>query len=233
MAADASNSNNQTWTTIIGEDENNTKVSNSDIQNYEKTKTEQVSSLIEDEIKNEISKIDNSWMYWSWKADAFEIEKTVNDILMTWILSYSESYVQPPLPDMEEPDLDDTDIVDEMASEYGEKYPNVFAPWYCTYYVANKKSVSWSWHAKDWFKNAQKKWEETWNDPKEWSIVVFFWKGYNRNYGHVAIVKTINSDGSFTVSEMNAKRKWIVSERKVRIWDKRILWFIYAKDLKN
>lgn len=233
MAADATNSNNQTWTTIIGEDGKNAIALDSDIQNYEKTKTEQTSTSIEVEIKNEISKIDNSWLYGSWKADSFEIERTVNDILMAWILSYSESYVQPPLPDMEEPDLDDTDIVDELDSEYWEKYPNVFAPGYCTYYVANKKSVSWSWHAKDWFKNAKNKWEDTWYDPKEWSIVVFFGKWYNRNYGHVAIVKSINGDGSFTVSEMNAKRKWIVSERKVKIWDKRILGFIYAKDLKN
>jgi len=205
---------------------------------------------LENEIKKEISKNVNEITYEEkidliikglftiWMKDYKNIYVSENQIFKKVALSsiqennidinskiQSELMVEP----IEEPDMENND----EEPEYGEKYPNIFAPWYCTYYVANNKSVSWKWHAKDWYSNAQKTWESVWKEPQIWSIVVFSWKWYNRKYWHVAIVKSINNDNNtFTVSEMNAKKRWIISDRKVKNNDYRIIWFIYAKDIK-
>lgn len=72
----------------------------------------------------------------------------------------------------------------------------------CTYYVANKKHVTWSWNARDWLRNARAAGESTGHTPKAGAIVVFIGGGYS-SYGHVGIVERVNADGTLYISDMN------------------------------
>jgi N-acetylmuramoyl-L-alanine amidase len=68
----------------------------------------------------------------------------------------------------------------------------------CTYYVASRRDVTWGGNAWAWFENANGLRPEG-HVPVEGSIVVF----HDGWFGHVALVDTVNPDGSFIVSEMN------------------------------
>lgn len=104
---------------------------------------------------------------------------------------------------------------------------HTFYWWNCTWYVAQYKNVNWWWNAKDWLKNASWKWASTWSSPQLWSIVVFNWRWYNPRYGHVAIVMEIKwSD--LIVSDMNYRKLWEVTYRKIPINDRAIIWYIYV-----
>lgn len=103
-----------------------------------------------------------------------------------------------------------------------------FVYWNCTWYVAQYANVDWGWNANQWIKNARAKGHPTWNTPKLWAIVQFSWRGYNPYYGHVWIVVWITST-HIIVSDMNYKAVWVVTERKVPIWDASIDGYIYPK----
>lgn len=99
----------------------------------------------------------------------------------------------------------------------------------CTYYVAQKKYVTWGGNAKDWYYNAKAKGVSVGHTPKAWAIIVFkAGNGYHPRYGHVGIVEKVNNNGSILISEMNAKGLGVVSTRTVKL-DHKILWYIYAK----
>ena len=102
-----------------------------------------------------------------------------------------------------------------------------FPWWNCTRYVAEYKSVDWRWNAKDWLKNAKAKWHPTWNRASVWSIIVFYGRGYNPWYGHVWIVMDVK-DKHLIVNDMNYRRLWEVTYRKVPINDRAIRWYIYV-----
>ncbi len=105
---------------------------------------------------------------------------------------------------------------------------HTFYWWNCTRYVAKYKTVDWGWNAKDWLKNARKKGHKTWYTPKLWAIVVFHGRWYNPRYGHVWIVRDIKN-GYIIVSDMNYRRLWEVTYRKVSIHDRAIRWYIYVE----
>ncbi len=105
------------------------------------------------------------------------------------------------------------------------KPKHTFYWWNCTWYVWQYKDVNWWWNAKDWIKNARKKWRKIINYPKIWSIIVFHWRWYNPRYWHVWIVMDVKwSD--IIVSDMNYRRLWEITYRKVPINNSAIIWYI-------
>ena len=97
----------------------------------------------------------------------------------------------------------------------------------CTWYVAKYKSVNWWGNANAWLRNARAKGHPTGNTPTLGSIVVFNGRGYNPRYGHVAIVMDVKSD-HLIISDMNYRRLWEVTTRKIPRNDRAIMWYIYV-----
>ena len=97
----------------------------------------------------------------------------------------------------------------------------------CTWYVASYKNVDWRWNANQWLRNARKKWHVTWNYAVKWAIVVLWWRWYNRRYWHVAIVRDVKKD-YLIVSDMNYRRLWQVTIRKIKRYWSHIKWYIYV-----
>lgn len=87
---------------------------------------------------------------------------------------------------------------------------------YCTYYVATRRNIPWSGHAKSWLRNARVYGFATGTEPRPGSIVVTkeSW------YGHVAIVEKVYPD-RIVISEMNhlgwAKKSVRVLSRSSRL----------------
>lgn len=107
------------------------------------------------------------------------------------------------------------------------KPQHTFYWWNCTWYVAQYKNVNWWWNAKDWLNNAKAKWHSTSMTPNLWSIVVLHWKWYNPKYGHVAIVMWINWS-ELIVSDMNYRKLWEITYRKISTNDRAIIWYIHV-----
>jgi len=101
------------------------------------------------------------------------------------------------------------------------------APGNCTWYVASHKNVDWRGNANRWLQNARAKGHPTWSNPTVGSIVQFEGRGYNPYYGHVAIVTDVTSS-HIIVSDMNYRRKYEVTTRKVPRSDRTIQWYIYV-----
>lgn len=103
--------------------------------------------------------------------------------------------------------------------------------WNCTYYVSSYKNVNWRWNANQWMYNAAAKWHTVkygrWFVPKLWAIVSFSWRWYNVRYWHVWIVMEIKGD-YMIVSDMNYRRINEVTYRKVSLYDRAIVWYIYS-----
>jgi len=97
----------------------------------------------------------------------------------------------------------------------------------CTWYVASYKNVNWRWNANQWMTNAAKKWHAIWNAPRVWAIIQFEWRGYHPYYGHVGIVIDM-TDTHLIISDMNYRRLWEVTTRKIPRSDRAIKWFIYV-----
>lgn len=93
----------------------------------------------------------------------------------------------------------------------------------CTWYVATRRFVPWSGHAKSWLVNAQKYGYEIGTTPAVGAIVV---TKENALYGHVAYVEDV-TDKYILISEMNYKGWGIVNQRQIPINDYRIVGYIY------
>lgn len=102
-----------------------------------------------------------------------------------------------------------------------------FVWWNCTRFVGQYKDVTWWGNAKDWLRNAKKKGAETWIDPKAGAVIVFYGKGYNPRYGHVAIVVDVK-DSTIIVKDMNYRRLNEVTTREIPKTDKAISGYIYV-----
>ena len=76
--------------------------------------------------------------------------------------------------------------------------PDGFPYGQCTYYAASRRNVTWAGNAGWWFEAANGIRPEG-HVPVAGAIVVF----HTGWFGHVAIVESVNPDGSFVVSEMN------------------------------
>lgn len=95
---------------------------------------------------------------------------------------------------------------------------------WCTYYVASRRSVPSSWgNAGQWLSGAQSSGYSTGSSPSSGAIVVTgeSW------YGHVAVVESVNSDGSINVSEMNYSGWGVVSSRTIGAGSPVIKGYIY------
>lgn len=97
----------------------------------------------------------------------------------------------------------------------------------CTWYVASYKNVNWRGNANQWLKNAAKAGHATGTNPSIGAIIQFEWRGYNPYYGHVGIVIDM-TDTHVIVSDMNYRRLWEVTTRKVPRNDRTIQWYIYV-----
>lgn len=108
--------------------------------------------------------------------------------------------------------------------------PYSWVAWNCTWYVASYANVNWRWNANQWLRNARKAGQEIWDrySPRVWSIVALDGRGYNRRYWHVAIVMQVNSD-HIIVNDMNYRRLYEVTTRKIMKNDRAIQWYIYVK----
>lgn len=102
-----------------------------------------------------------------------------------------------------------------------------FAAWNCTRYVAQYKNVAWRWNANRWMANAKKAWYITWHNPRPWAIIQFSGRWYNPRYGHVWIVTEVQ-DKYIIVSDMNYRRLYEVTYRKIPRNDRSIVWYIYV-----
>ena len=96
-------------------------------------------------------------------------------------------------------------------------------PWgQCTWYVAQRRYVPWSGHAKTWLSKAPYYGFTTGSTPKPGAIMQTRENGY---YGHVAYVEAVN--GSYvTISEMHLGRG-IKIIRTLNVNDWRIVGYIY------
>jgi surface antigen len=101
--------------------------------------------------------------------------------------------------------------------------PHYFPYGYCTYYVSQKRTVTWSGNAGTWLGRAISSGMATGKEPKPGAIVVTAEGG---RVGHVAYVENV-SDGKITVSEMNFKGFGVVSTRTLAQNSKVIKGYIY------
>jgi hypothetical protein len=87
--------------------------------------------------------------------------------------------------------------------------PGSFDWGYCTWWVAQRRAVTWLGNAVDWYENAQAKGYAVGDLPLPGAILVRQ-SAYYGGYGHVAYVES--ADGtSFTVSEMNVNGLGVLS----------------------
>ncbi len=100
---------------------------------------------------------------------------------------------------------------------------NSFPYGYCTYYVANKRRVTWRGNAGAWLYNAKAQGYKTGKKPKAGAIVV---TTEDARYGHVAYVESVGKD-TITVSEMNYKGWGVVNTRTLSQNARVIRGYIY------
>jgi surface antigen len=101
-------------------------------------------------------------------------------------------------------------------------WPNHFYFGQCTWYVATLVYVPWYGNAIQWWANARPYYPEG-QTPRVGAIMVENLSAY----GHVAFVKSVNSDGSWTVSEMNYQGWDVVDTRTIKPGQDPVLGFIY------
>jgi surface antigen len=95
----------------------------------------------------------------------------------------------------------------------------------CTWYVASRRAIPWGGNAGTWFASAQYFGWHSGHTPVAGAIMVSF---EGNSAGHVAYVEKVNTDGSFTVSEMNYNGHWgKINWRTLRLNDIYIVGFIY------
>ncbi len=100
---------------------------------------------------------------------------------------------------------------------------NSFPYGYCTYYVANKRNVTWRGNAGAWLYNAKAAGLKTGKKPKAGAIVV---TTEDARYGHVAFVESVGKD-TITISEMNYKGYGVVNNRTLSKNARVIRGYIY------
>jgi surface antigen len=94
---------------------------------------------------------------------------------------------------------------------------------YCTYYVSQKRTITWSGNAGTWLSGASRAGLKIGNKPQIGAIIVTSEGGYT---GHVGYIEAINDD-QITLSEMNYKGFGIVSSRTISAQSKFIKGYIY------
>ena len=100
---------------------------------------------------------------------------------------------------------------------------NRFPYGYCTWYVYNRRPVPWLGNAWEWFSQALAAGWSTGQTPRPGAIMVTWESGW----GHVAYVESVNSDGSWTVSEMNFRGWALLDMRTIKPGGVPLIGFIY------
>ena len=113
--------------------------------------------------------------------------------------------------------------VESVPQYSGDKRGHIF-PWgYCTWYVAQKRYVPWSGHAKSWLANARAYGFLTGSVPQVGAIVATRDGGW---YGHVAYVEAVRGN-QIVISEMNIIGFGVKSVRVLPITSRLIKGYIY------
>jgi surface antigen len=107
----------------------------------------------------------------------------------------------------------------------GSSVGNHFSYGYCTWYVANRRPIPWYGNAIEWWPNARAYGFAEGGAPQVGAVMVT----RESSAGHVAYVESVNSDGSWTVSEMNYVAWGVVSRRTIRYGQAPLVGFIYGK----
>lgn len=102
-------------------------------------------------------------------------------------------------------------------------WPNRFFYGQCTWYVATQRYVPWMGNAIDWWPNARQYGFAEGSTPQVGAIMVTRESGY----GHVAIVRSVSPDGSWTVEEMNYSGFAMVDTRTLHPGFGYLVGFIY------
>jgi surface antigen len=110
-----------------------------------------------------------------------------------------------------------------VGGSYPTRAGNRFSFGYCTWYVYNRRAVPWLGNAWQWFGAAQSAGYATGQTPRVGAIMVT----WESSFGHVAYVEAVNSDGSFTVSEMNFVRWDVIDDRTIKPGGVPLIGFIY------
>lgn len=82
----------------------------------------------------------------------------------------------------------------------------------CTYYVAQRRHVTWPGNAGSWYTDARAAGRPVGHTPVAGAIAVM-WGGW---FGHVAYVERVNANGSFVVSEWNVAGWAVYDERTLK-----------------
>jgi len=111
-----------------------------------------------------------------------------------------------------------------VSSNWTPATGNRFAFGFCTWYVYNRKPVPWLGNAGQWFGQAQAYGWRTGKTPAAGAIMVTA----ESSFGHVAYVESVNSDGSWRVSEMNFTAWDVVDNRTIKPGTIPLIGFIYG-----
>lgn len=159
-----------------------------------------------------------------------------------WRYGYGNMfYVDHVLQHLNHTDDDSNENVEHIAdgdfptpdpSDYGGIHPEGE----CTYYVDNRRREigaplenSRLGDAGSWIPNAKASEMSTGNEPRAGAVMVYDYCQLNVScrYGHVALVETVNDDGSVVVSEMNWEAHNVINYRTVSASDAEQLQYIY------
>lgn len=103
---------------------------------------------------------------------------------------------------------------------------NHFAVGYSTWYVASKLSIPWFGNAIQWWSSAAAYGYAEGQVPRVGAVMVTLEGAVS---GHVAYVESVNSDGSWTVSEIKDTAWNVVDTRTIRPGQVPLVGFIYGK----
>ena len=99
---------------------------------------------------------------------------------------------------------------------------HVFVPGQCTWYVAKKRCIPWTGHAKSWIANARRMDFGIGKTPAVGAVIAI-----NESwYGHVGYVESFD-DTTVTFTEMNHLGRYVANERTFNLNDRRIVGYIY------
>jgi LysM repeat protein len=162
-----------------------------------------------------------SWIANYYKADANEII-AFNDLPADGQIEAGQQVVVPngvmPAPPRPKPRRLATETITGPGTGKSHNFPYG----QCTWYVAQKRYVPWSGHAKSWLANARAYGFTTGSTPRVGAIIVTreTW------YGHVGYVEAVKGNW-VTFSEMNHLGWAIKSVRTLHINDPKIRGYIY------
>lgn len=101
---------------------------------------------------------------------------------------------------------------------------NIYPEGQCTYYVATRVTIPWNGDAWTWYGSASSWGWVVGSVPRQGAIMVTM---EDPDFGHVAYVEHVYSDGSWLVSEMNYLGEGIIDQRLVRPGAVPLIGFTY------